>query len=550
VRVVDLTTVRASGVDYRQRRRLVEGVAPRIPVSELPPIPGLAESGESAGVGTTGSEGPPHRRGPPWTVRADRISCNLTQLWIDRFRLAGPMRVETPMSLFVHGPQEYPDVHIDMKSGALWAGDQAIFEGFDLSVRAVVHPFVGSQVHRLDLFRFLSGRFELRSTGASLFFLEPYFKKTPWVRFRDRAPGQAVLILDHGRLQPGTRFEVHNDKIHLEIIDRRFTGAGQIVGRVEERDQGLRAYVNAEMHSFQIAALAEGAEAYARGGRMTIETASDSLDLTHPFDSLHVVIDLPEAAIVDPDFYNSFIPAASGFRFISGAGTMRYHFEGSHEERSLHGDIELTVDHGVARFQSYDLRGGFRISTQLRQVDAASQLFDISGTRADLYSDHFPWKGVVRLPMARMRFATPPTLDANLHVDMQDTQPLVALFDALHGVPHWLQSMMVIPNVHATAGLATRPGHVTVNDLEVTGKGLKASGDLSLGKPKDGILYLRFHGLSLGIELKGGKRNLKIIRPRHWFDEERARRRSARRRESPSSGEDEGAAEAPPRNPR
>jgi len=492
-----------------------------------------AGSGTTAPGATVDRDQPAKRRGTPWTVRADRIACEVTQVWIDRFRLAGPMHLETGMNLVVRGPLEFPGVRITMTSGALWAGDQTIFDALDLDIEAALHPFVPSQVRHLEAFRFLSGRFDLRSAGASLFFLDPYFRKTPWVRFRDRAPGQATLILDHGRLQPGTRFGIRNDRIKIEIIDRLLTGEGAVVGVVEAGDVGAHARVSAILRTFQISPLAEGSMPYAHGRLMTLESDSTSLDLSDPFTSLDVVFDLGEAAIVDPGFYNSFIPEGSGFRVVSGDGTMNYHLEGSQEQHSLHGDIELTVDHGVARFQTYNLRGGFKLMTHLRAADSAGRLFDISGTRADLYSDNFPWKAIVRLPRARMRFADPATIEATVHIDMQDTRPLVAIFDALRGIPDWIQHLMTIRHVHGIAALATRPGRATVNDLEVTGEGLHALADLTLGEARDGILYVRIHGFSLGIEMKEGRRHIKLFLPRHWFEKERARRRGSAKGDTP-----------------
>ena len=36
---------------------------------------------------------------------------------------------------------------------------------------------------------------------------------------------------------------------------------------------------------------------------------------------------------------------------------------------------------------------------------------------------------------------------------------------------------------------------------------------------------IRFHGLSLGIELRRGGKDVKLIRPLHWFQRQRALRR-------------------------
>ena len=50
--------------------------------------------------------------------------------------------------------------------------------------------------------------------------------------------------------------------------------------------------------------------------------------------------------------------------------------------------------------------------------------------------------------------------------------------------------------------------------------------DLTLGDSgREGILYLRFHGLSFGVALKNGRKDLKLIRPLAWFERARSGRR-------------------------
>jgi hypothetical protein len=80
---VHLTKVKASGVDYRQRRRLLPGETSRAPLSELPPIPELLDTPGAR----PGPPGPPKPPRQPWTVLANGITCDLEELWIDRFRL-------------------------------------------------------------------------------------------------------------------------------------------------------------------------------------------------------------------------------------------------------------------------------------------------------------------------------------------------------------------------------------------------------------------------------------------------------------------------------
>src|SRR5262249_37442141 len=96
-RTAYLTRVEARGVVHRHRRRRLVGALARVPTEELPPI--LQTLDGSAAQRPTGPAPSGNRSRPPWTIRADRIFCELDELWLDRFRLTGPMQVETGMSL-------------------------------------------------------------------------------------------------------------------------------------------------------------------------------------------------------------------------------------------------------------------------------------------------------------------------------------------------------------------------------------------------------------------------------------------------------------------
>jgi hypothetical protein len=524
-RTVHLRDVRATGVDYRQRRIRPPDLLPKFPVADLPPIPGVFDARRAA----SGSHGPPGPRGQPWTIVADRIRCDLDQLWLDRFRLKGAMRLETPMGLVVRGPMQFSRVRLTMAKGDLLAGQEKIFADLTLDVDARLHPFVPRQSKRLGFFRSLSGRFDLRSPSASLFFLDAYFRKTPWVHFNNRAAGRITFVLDHGRLQPGSSMEIVNDHADMQIIDRRILGHGVISARVEEVDGAPQSTLTLTMDEFRIVPL-DSDVAFARGTRATLVAISRAPDFVNPFTDVRVVFDQPDGQILDLTFYNRMIPAGSNFRLVSGTGTLHYHIEGSSQARSLHGTIDLTIRDGVARFKDVPIRGSLALHTLLVQATPRDRFFDISGTRLDLRVKDPPWSAVVTLPRARMSFAEPIATDAHIGLAMQDTRPIVALYDALKGIPGWIQHMMTIENIRGGAALHVHGGQVFVNDLDITGEKLHALGDLAMGESgHDGILYIRFHGFSIGVRLQPNGHDLKILRPRHWFETERAARRRAQK---------------------
>jgi hypothetical protein len=259
---------------------------------------------------------------------------------------------------------------------------------------------------------------------------------------------------------------------------------------------------------------------------MTVEAVSGTMDLSEPFADLRVVVDLPGAELLDLGFYNSLIPQGSSFRLLSGSGSLRYHFEGSQEERSLHGDIDFIVREGAATFENQEIRGGFSLKTRLKEASLKEMLFDISGTRLELRAADPPWSAVITLPDARMSFSQPADIEASVRFAMQDTRPIVTLYDARKGAPGWLERLMIIEGIRGRARLDFYRDRLDVKDVEVTGNGLRALADLTFGKStREGILYIRFHGFSLGVERNQSGRNFKLIRPLHWFEDRRAHRR-------------------------
>jgi hypothetical protein len=537
-RTVHLTSVDAGGVVYYQRRIQLPASMSRVPSTDLPVIPAWLESPG----GPRRVAGPAKKPRNPWIIRADRIACDVDDLWIERFRLTGGMRVETPMTLVVRGPIAFPGVRITMASGDLRAGDESIFERLGLQVEATVDPFAGKRVKGLGFFRHLSGTIALQSDSASLLFLEAYFSKTPWVRFKSRAGGRLELRLDHGKLQPGSFLDASNDHVDLELLDRHVTGKGVIRGRIEETGGRIQSRVTTILKDFELAPIGS-ARPFARGREMTLEAVSTTMDLGDPFEDLHVVVDLPAAEILDLGFYNSLFPPGSRFRFLSGTGTLRYHFEGSQEPRSLHGDIDFVVREGAALFENQKLRGGFSLKTRMRESSLREMLFDISGTRLELRGADPPWSAAVSLPRARMRFSEPNDIEASLRIRMQDTRPIVSLYDALKGAPRWIERMMIIEDIQGSAALDFYDGRLDINDIDVTGKGMHALGDLSLGKSaREGILYVRFHGFSLGIERSQSGRDFKLVRPLRWFQSRRALRRKSPQADSRNAPQGEPSA--------
>jgi hypothetical protein len=291
------------------------------------------------------------------------------------------------------------------------------------------------------------------------------------------------------------------------------------------RSRTPRSRLEAVLDDFQIAR-AGRTESYAHGKGFRIVATSTSLDLADPFDDLHVAIDLPEAQIPDLSVYNVYFPPHGRFSILSGVGRLGYHFDADSAQRSLKGRMSLDMSDVAAHFEDVSLKGDVRIFAPLREGSPTDLRFDISGTRIEIRSADPPWTGSLRLPVSKMSFTEPMQVKGRTRLALQDTSPIVAVFDAYHDLPGIVERLMTIRDVSGTADYRIGKDSVEVRDLDVAGQGFHALADLTFGsRGRDGILYFRLHGFSLGVDLREGKKDLKLIFPRRWFDAARAKRR-------------------------
>jgi hypothetical protein len=532
-RVVDLGDVRAEGVRYAQRPRLDPGEAAPADAADWPRLGGRKNPADAA----PGSAGPPKPPGPAWTVRAARIRCGVEEIWIGRYRIAGRADVDAALDLVARGPIALPRLDYHLAAGEMQVGESRMFEGLRLDARARLDPYAPRGRKAVEVIRALSGEFDLDARDGSLKFLEAYFRKVQGLSLDGGGPMKMHLAIRQGRLLEGSRMLRGNDRIDTTFLGNRITGAGTVEAEVLVENGAPISRVELLMPRYQVAraaAVEPGAAApFAHGEGFHLLATSPNLDLTDPFADVHLTADLEKEEIPDLSVYNAFFPEAGRARIVSGLGRMSWHFEGDSNERSLHGAMRFDMLDLVLQFEETRLAGDVRIDAVLKHGDPRGRAFDISGTVVTLRHHQPPWRGVIRFPRARLEFSEPMRVNARATLDLQDTRPLVRVFDAFKDLSPRLERLMTIENVSGGTGFVVRPEGLDLEGLDIRGRGLHARGELSFRDAgKDGILYIRFHGFSVGLRLEPGqKRDLKLVRPLSWFEAERARRG---RRTSPS----------------
>lgn len=526
-RVVELGTVRADGIEYAQRPRLDPGATPPPEAGEWPVFEGVSNPPEGPGAGI----GPPRPPRAPWTVRAERIRGTVDGIWIGRYRLRGRADLDARLDLVARGAVALPRLEYHLPRGDLLVGEERMFDAMRFDVSGRLDPFTPRGRAAADVIRSLSGRFNLYARDSTLKFLEIYFTGAQGLRLDGGGPMRLTMLLDRGRLLEGSRFDRGRDRIDTTFLESRVRGTGTIRGEVRVVGGVPTSRVEALIEQYDVTAV-DRPEAHARGRGFHVVAESTSLDLADPFTDLRLTVDLPEAEIHDLSFYNRYLPPDARLAIVSGVGRLTYHFEGDSITKSLRGTMNFGMHDLALRFEETTLTGDIDIAARLRSGEPRARRFDIGGTRISLRHRSPPWRGVIVLPEAEFVFSDPMQVSARVGLDLQDTVPLVRVFDAYKDVSKFVQRLMTIEDVRGGARIEVDERGVDLRDVRITGDGLRALAEMSLADAgREGVMYLRFHGISFGVRLEPGKkRDYKIVRPLAWYERERAARRAARSR--------------------
>lgn len=540
---VSLRSVSAAGLDYRHRRKTASGEEEEGSLPSLPAVgafPELAsrprpdetpkessaapvESGLKAVTPDDERDGKEH-----WRIAADDIEVAIDQLWFGRYRMTGPMSLDTSMDLILKETIEFPRIHFTMNRGDVAADEHAMFGQLSLDFQTSLLPF-GRRGQKLrDAVSHLTGRFDLLADSASLFFLEIYLKKAPWLHFNSNAPLKAGILLEDGRLMPGSSLESASDAVSVDFLSQTLTGEGRIAMKVEETPEGPRSRLEATLDEFELT-VPEKNEPYAKGHGFKVKASSAALSFDDMFSALEIEADLEEAVIADLSHYNRYMPPNNDIAIRQGTGRISYHVEADQDEKSAHGWTDFTATDGILQFEDYRIRGDVTIHTPINGIDLEKSWFDISNTTIALRSRNFNWTGDIALPRARVLYSEPMQLDADVKFRMTDTKPLVAMFDAMNDISAFVENLMTVENIRGKTTLKLNDRGTKLAGLEVTGEDLLVLADFSLNEGrKNGILYIKFHTFSFGVAYDRGKKDLDLIRARKWFDEQRARRGGGR----------------------
>ena len=171
------TSVRATGLVFRIRQRLLAGE--RTPAAEapLPPIPGFGRVPVKGGPPVFPPPEPPSQY---WSVRIDDLVADPTeQIWVDQFRYDGKARVTGG---FVLWPQKNADVGpatVELLGGRLSLGRDVIASPFHGRLDGRIASFDPRTVRGEQVYRWMSARAQFSGEMPDVRFFNFYLRSSP-----------------------------------------------------------------------------------------------------------------------------------------------------------------------------------------------------------------------------------------------------------------------------------------------------------------------------------------------------------------------------------
>ena len=360
------------------------------------------------------------------------------------------------------------------------------------------------------------GQVRLQWHFASLAWINPLLSRG-WLRLDGAADVAADLRIVDGAITDGSTASIPNASLQADIQDNRF--AGQASARAVV--QGGRASVDMDARRFVVAARGANATPYVRGNDLRLRLASTS-NLARFRDDLQAQLAFQNARIPDLRAYNRMLPAGS-VRLLGGSGALGGDLSLDASGQPTRANIALSGTRAAMQVGVTRLVGDLALRSAVHRVSGSDYAIDalaldLSKVRLASAPQDGPWWGMLSVSGGRFGWQVPMRLSGQAKVQMQDVGILLSLFAERNAFPKWIGKLIDEGEVSATSGVRVDGTSVVLDELRASNERIDLRARLRLaGDAPDGVLYVRWGLLGMGVQLRDGKRELKLVGAQRWY---------------------------------
>ncbi|MGA9523107.1 MAG: hypothetical protein WBV82_16685 [Myxococcaceae bacterium] len=523
-RVLHATDVSTSGTSFRLRRKvLADEVTPELTLSQ-PPIEGYGA------VGLRQEGGPPYiPKGPEaWTIRMESVSALADELWVDTFRYQGPMHATGAWSLHLDNEARVGPAQLELQGGTITRASQGVSSEVRGQLAVTIDPFPALNVPGAKILDYVDTKVSL--TGA----LQDIAGTALALGASEKlaisgSPGRFALDgrLNEGVLDPGSRLSLDVPRATMKVGG--LTAAGGAKSSAEVTKEG---HVDIDVSATRLSLRdPDNGLEYVRNAAVRLTTAvsgSDVRALAPPKDARLVLTrsEIPKLRVL-----NQVLPEPLGLEVLGGSGSVKGRLHVDLVEGVGSGHVDVRLKDVALRQQEDSATGDIDVHLRVAGVRPDLRKVSLAGTQVSLRdmqvtSGRFrrAWGGEVKVSRASLNLDRREMFQGKVELSFDDARPFFrAMLDRTR-VPRWAQKLFTPNDVRALADVGFGRGWVRVDDFTARVGRTWVSGVARLtSTKKDGAARLRTGALSAGLEVRGGKRYLKLLASPGWFAKQQSR---------------------------
>lgn len=440
--------------------------------------------------------------------------------------------IEVPVDYFLEGDRrstiatggvEVGDDEVDLRAALAPPAGVSFDAQAELLIRGreIPIPEIAQLVHRASGHLLANWHFE------SLAWLSALVPGQGIVAFDGAGTVQADLRFADGQLRPGSFLDVPRVEAVVNALGNRFDGEAHARVTFDEGAPGtLSPRLEAVMREFRVAAEEATDRPFVEGRDLRVNArAAGRIDELRERFTANVAF--KDAKVPDLRVYNHYLPTAR-IMIAGGSGLLSgdLHFDGSRQVG--HGTLHVRGGNARLQLAALDLAGDVELTTRLKRADLREQRFDVDGSRlvlrkvtvngvdGELGRD---WWADVDITRGHLDWGKPVRVDGTTRLRMKDLEVLLALYAQKKELPRWIQRLIDEGEVNAQGRLNWAGDGLVLDGVTASNDRFDVAARMKLeDKALSGDLYARWGILSLGVDVEHGRKDVHLVRARHWYD--------------------------------
>lgn len=362
----------------------------------------------------------------------------------------------------------------------------------------------------------------------SLAWVPKLFNAPDWLQLEGSGVLSADLQLADGRPAPGSRIELPQVSATALVMDNLIEGQGQVRAELGATESGtLETSIGIRMERYAIAAAKSPSTPYAKGENLQLDVVVHGMP--EPGDALagtRAHLRFTDAQVPDLRVYNRFL--SSQARIEGGSGLASADLRLDEGGNIGHGTVSVQGRGARMSMAGRHLQGDVGIDARLRMADLEQRRFVLDGSQVRLRNVGFRdadgrsrqgWSMHADLPSARIDLSEPSSVAGMVKAQASDAGFLIDLFGGGRSMPAWMGRLVDSGTVNAQGRVQWKGEVLVLDGVDASNDRYRLQARLRIaGDQRSGQLLAQSGPLSVGVDLRDGQRDMRLVRAQQWFE--------------------------------